>query len=337
MPWGIDDVEEHNKDANTKAEKELWLSVANPAVTRCKAKGGSDCEGSAIRQANVVLARSKEAGGFESWLDELDDETRALIEGLTHGVKSALDKERKARKDAERKQWRESDIMGDAIPLREQAVAEDGTIPIKIIQPGWGSSGYYSDKVLERDGPTQFKKGTQMYWDHPTSTEERERPERSLRDLAGELVEDARYMPDGAWGPGLYARSKVFGTFAGAVNDLAPHIGLSLNGRGLAEQGEAEGQQGPIINEISSVRSVDFVTVPGAGGKILELFESARSRPEKEKDNMEKELKEAQDALAKTEAEKAEALAEIARFKEAAVLAKAKDVMNETLAKQDIP
>ena len=52
---------------------------------------------------------------------------------------------------------------------------------------------------------------------------------------------------------------------------------------------------------------------------------------------MEKELKEAQDALAKTEAEKAKALAEIARFKEAAVLAKAKKVVSEALAKQEIP
>lgn len=335
MPWKVSDVDEHMKDLSPKG-KELWVKVANGALARCEEKGQGDCEARAIRQADAVAGKMGESS-FEDWYDELDEETQALIEGHTHGLKSALEKERKARKDAERKQWRESDIMGDAIPLREQAIAEDGTIPIKIIQPGWGTSGYYSDKVLERDSPKVFTKGLKMYWDHPTPTEERERPERSLRDLAGELTEDARYMPDGAWGPGVYARSKVFGTFAGAVNDLASHIGLSLIGSGLAEQGEAEGQQGRIINEISSARSVDFVTVPGAGGKILELFESARSRPEKEKDDMEEKLQEAQDALAKTEADKTEAQAEIARLKEAAMLAKAKDIMNETLAKQDIP
>ena len=340
MPWGIADVEKHNKGATTKAEKELWISVANPAAARCKAKGGSDCEASAIRQANAVLARSKEAGGFEAWLDELDEDTLALIEGHIHGLKSSLDKERRARKEAERRlrfPIEESDIMGDAVALREKAVAQDGTVLVKIIQPGWGTSGYYSDKVLERDAPKVFTKGLQMYWDHPTQTEERERPERSLRDLAGELVENARYMPDGAWGPGPYARAKVFGTFANTINELAPHIGVSINGRGLAEQGEAEGQEGPIIQEISSVRSVDFVTVPGAGGKILELFESARSRQEQGDDDMTEKLEEAQKAIDQLTAEKAEALTEIARFKEAAVLAKAKDVVSEALAKQDIP
>lgn len=71
-----------------------------------------------------------------------------------------------------------------AVPLVEKAVRDDGTVPIKVIAPGWGTSGYYPAAVLERDGPTVFAKGTHMYWNHPTLTETIERPERSLSDLA---------------------------------------------------------------------------------------------------------------------------------------------------------
>ena len=37
--------------------------------------------------------------------------------------------------------------QGMYMPLVEKAVRLDGTIPLKIIQPGWGSSGYYPKEV----------------------------------------------------------------------------------------------------------------------------------------------------------------------------------------------
>jgi len=41
-----------------------------------------------------------------------------------------------------------AEILGDVIPLVEKAFTEDGSIPIKIMQPGWGNSGYYPAQVL---------------------------------------------------------------------------------------------------------------------------------------------------------------------------------------------
>lgn len=154
----------------------------------------------------------------------------------------------------------------------------DGTVPIKIIQPGWGSSGYYPKDVLMRDGAKAFPKGTKMNWNHPTSAEEAERPEGDLNALAAELVSDARWMDRGPKGAGLYADAKVFESFQGAVNDLAPHIGVSIHARGKAMHGEAEGKTGTIIQEIfeSPFNRVDYVTMPGAGGEIITLFEAAR-------------------------------------------------------------
>lgn len=168
----------------------------------------------------------------------------------------------------------------DVVQLLEKSVREDGTVPIKIIQPGWGSSGYYSAAVLERDGPTVYDAGTKMFWDHATVTEEAEQPERSLRDLAAILVSDAKYDAAGPAGPGLYAEAKVFDQFATSLEELGPYIGVSINGMAIASPGEAEGRRGVIIEKLLDhpLNSIDYVTTPGAGGQVLQLFEAARQR-----------------------------------------------------------
>jgi hypothetical protein len=98
-----------------------------------------------------------------------------------------------------------AELTGDLVPLVEKAVGKDGTASIKIIQAGQGSSGYYPADVLKRDGPKVFTAGTQIYLDHPSVSEESNRPERSVRDLAGSLTGPAAWKEDGAAGPGLYA------------------------------------------------------------------------------------------------------------------------------------
>jgi len=170
--------------------------------------------------------------------------------------------------------------LGSIIRLEERAVRADNMIDVKVIKPGWGTTGYYSDKVLERYAPQAFPAGTKMFWDHPTETESRERPERSLKDLAAELVTPAVYNRDGPDGPGAYARAKVFETYKGPVDELAQHIGTSIRAYGGSSDGEAEGRKGTIIESIipSVMNSIDFVTLPGAGGQIVSIFEAARGR-----------------------------------------------------------
>lgn len=172
----------------------------------------------------------------------------------------------------------EIEITGDLVPIREGAVGQDGTAYLKLIAPGWGSSGYYSKEVLKRDGPAIFKAGTKNFWNHPTAAEESSRPEGDLRDLASVLTEDARYDDNGPAGPGLYAKANVMPHFREHVDSLAKHIGMSIRASGRAKEGKAEGKSGPIIEQLSRGVSVDYVTTPGAGGKILQLFEAARSR-----------------------------------------------------------
>ena len=191
----------------------------------------------------------------------------------------------------EPKESRSFDFQG--ILLKEGK--EANVFPVKIIQPGWGSSGYYPKEVLQRDAPV-FKSGLQMFWDHPSMSQEADRPERTLRDLAGVLATAAEWKEDKVNGSGLYATAKVFEPYVSAVKELAPHIGVSIRAAGTAKEGEADGETGLIIEEITDAASVDFVTMPGAGGKVLELFESFRNKEVKEKGIEMAELKELQEA-----------------------------------------
>lgn len=186
----------------------------------------------------------------------------------------------KAWREAAASETAELELTGDVIPLREGAVTQDGTAYLKLISPGRGSSGFYPAEVLKRDGPKVFPEGTKNFWNHQTPQEEAARPEGSLNDLASVLTEDAHYEENGPAGPGLYARAKVFEHFRGPVDSLAKHIGMSIRANGKAREGKApDGKTGPIIEQLTKGVSVDYVTTPGAGGKILQLFEAARVAP----------------------------------------------------------
>jgi hypothetical protein len=167
---------------------------------------------------------------------------------------------------------------GKRVPLRESGEVGEGeaTRPITIIKAGWGSSGYYGREMLERDGPAVFPSGTHMYLDHPTQSEEYERPERSVKELIG-VTESSPFMA----GDALKGTAKVFSHWRPFVNEVAPHIGLSIRAAGEVAEGEAEGRRGPIIEGLHEGISIDYVTVAGAGGALSEgakrLLESARS------------------------------------------------------------
>ncbi len=249
-----------------------------------------------------------------------------------------------------------TEVIGAIIPLIETSVRPDGTVPIKLIEPGWGASAYYDAEVLERDGPSVFCKGTHMNWDHQTEAEAAEQPEGELDDFAAVLETDARWEPNHPKGPGLYADAKVFGPFDEKLDDLAPHIGTSIKTTGVVEgengkivEGEREGRTGPILTELRKTpfTSVDFVTKPGAGGAVLQLFESIR--PQKRGDvpmpeNVE--LQEAQDKLADAEAKitvleegvvQGEAdKTELARFREVEIVRAAAEAITEDLKDTDM-
>jgi len=161
-------------------------------------------------------------------------------------------------------------LTNEYTPLSEAAVrSASDTIRIRIISPGWGSSGYYSSTVLEKAAPL-YKSGTKMFLNHPTRSEVKERPERDLNQLAGYLSSDAKYERNGAYGPGLYADAKLMPGKVDFIRSAAPVIGISHYCEGKTTHGTAEGRTGPIIEAITAVQSVDIVTTPGRGGAIIQ-------------------------------------------------------------------
>ena len=236
-------------------------------------------------------------------------------------------------------------------PLIEKAVRSDGTIGIKVIGSGWGSSGYYSKDVLERDIPSAFPPGTFMMWNHPTATEEAERPEGDLSNLAAILTSAPKWQESGKQGPGVYADAKVFGGYKEAIDEIGEHIGVSIRGRGRSSMGEADGREGRIIDEVTDGLSVDFVTSPGAGGAITQVFEAAPNNEplpdvtdaateaddSNQENDMEDELKEAKDQLKEAVATVADLTAENAKLQERLLLQEAAGFVTSALLDVDLP
>lgn len=277
-------------------------------------------DGRLTREERIALS-----GGIGSALDAF----RATLEERAAGLYSR-DPYRDPASPAPVDMGEASIRTDEEIELVESAIRRDGTIFGKIIQPGWGSTGYYPADVLERDGAQVYRAGTHMYWNHATATEEAERPEGDLNTLAAVLTTNAQWLANGPKGPGLYANAKVFSDYADKINEKAEFTGLSIRGGGSFRFGEADGREGRIITAIKRADSIDFVTKAGAGGHVV-LMESqpAPQWTEEEQTDMD-ELKE---ALALVETQKAQ----IARLTEGLILREAKDIATTELAKSTLP
>ncbi len=166
-----------------------------------------------------------------------------------------------------------------AAPLERNFIRSDGTARVRIIAPGWGSSGYYPESMLQRDAGKVYAAATHQYIDHPTRTEEKERPERSLKDLAAVITGNVKYESDAPI-PGVYADIQVFKQYRDFLNEKAPYIGVSHRAIGKGVTGTAEGRTGKIIESLHKCLSVDFVTKPGAGGGIMPMYEAYRKNAE---------------------------------------------------------
>lgn len=164
-------------------------------------------------------------------------------------------------------------------------------IDVHIISPGWGSSGYYSEKVLRKACEAGvYPEGMHMHIDHPTRTAAKEQPARTIKGespLAAILTKAGHYEAAGWDGPGVYAQARVLPQFVEDIKAMDGHIGISHYVSGVSEVGEADGRKGPVITELlaDDLNTVDFVTVPGAGGHYRTLFGEMKIRYDPNPDN----------------------------------------------------
>lgn len=152
-----------------------------------------------------------------------------------------------------------------------------GRYRVRVIDAGMGSSGYYPAETLEAAGRAQVvAEGTHVFFDHPSESEEYDRPERSVRDLAAVFTSAGTYDPTTK---ALEGDIQVFGPYQPLMADkeFREAIGMSIRAFARVEEGEIDGKRVPVVKELQTVESVDLVTRAGRGGKILSVLESAGS------------------------------------------------------------
>lgn len=224
-----------------------------------KRKGGGSCNAD---QWAVINTQTGDTKGCHNTKDQADSQLAALNANV---------------KETPMPEAPPATTLTESRALTEASGQPDNRgrrMRIRLIDSGWGSSGYYSPEVLQEAARKRvFPSGLHMYLDHPTATESMERPERSVRDLAAVLTSDAVYR-DG----GLDADVTVLAEHRPVLAEMKDHIGVSIRGSGTVEQGQADGKTGQIITSLDEAASVDFVTHAGRGGRITQLLESAQAR-----------------------------------------------------------
>lgn len=150
-------------------------------------------------------------------------------------------------------------------------------ITIDIIRSGWNKAGtrYYPADVLERDIPVVYPAGSHMYIDHPRLSEQEDIPERSLTSLAA-VFDTTPYAVREGDQTVMRVSARVYSRWRDFLTEAASDIGVSINGNGDGSIMEREGRTGLVLERLTHGQSVDFVTKPGAGGRIVALLESAR-------------------------------------------------------------
>jgi hypothetical protein len=163
--------------------------------------------------------------------------------------------------------------------LTEAEVDTKGIAKIIVIKPGFGNpvdNHYYPAETLARD--FSMFEGIKMYADHQTEEEEKSRPEGSIRQWVASLKNVEYKEGIGVVGdaviiePWLQAKLAVL-----RDKKLLSEMGISIRAAGIGTKGKMEGKDTNVVERITQVRSVDFVTEAGAGGMVT-LYEAGASQ-----------------------------------------------------------
>jgi len=164
------------------------------------------------------------------------------------------------------------EILTESVATLPKPKAE-GVYRVRIIESNvQGSSGFYSGEMLQEYGPAAFPARTLSHVDHPTLEEQENRPERSVLTLGGYTLSDPIVEADG-----LYVDMFFAGKAREVVENFGAVIGLSIRASGDVEESERDGKTVREVKAIypSPLNSIDLVTVPGAGGKVIAALEES--------------------------------------------------------------
>lgn len=162
------------------------------------------------------------------------------------------------------------------IPLSEVDMNEEsGLIKGVIIAEGLSANNnYYTLDALRNTG--HLFEGKPIFVDHPSKTEQRDRPERSVRDIAGVIRStEMGYNKEGK------NALRFTGYISKAEPELRTKIAEGLVGD-LSIMAFGTGKRDPksgvfMVEAFTDAFSVDLVTFAAAGGEVETLFESVQT------------------------------------------------------------
>lgn len=187
----------------------------------------------------------------------------------------------KRAKGRKRRKARES--VPIRLVLREAQIKRRGaSFEATVIREGAGNPSdrrYYTRQALTKAVREGLFEGLQCYADHPTASEERDQPERSVRKLIGHFREArlsdesgkaavrARFIP--IQGAGYEWVTSLIESSLAAPADR-PLIGISIDGYGDTDGStqNINGRDYELIREISLLASADLVTRTATGGRF---------------------------------------------------------------------
>lgn len=168
-------------------------------------------------------------------------------------------------------------LLSNFTSLEEATLDSKGIAKIVVIAPGFGNpvdNHYYPVETLARD--YAIFEGCKMYADHQTEEEEKQRPEGSIRQWVASLKNVTFEEGVGIVGDAVIIEPWLQQKLA-ALRDkkLLSEMGISIRAAGIGTKDKIDGKEANVIDRITQVRSVDFVTEAGAGGGVL-LYETER-------------------------------------------------------------
>lgn len=178
--------------------------------------------------------------------------------------------------------WKTREATRLQVVIREADIKRNGAaFDATIIREGPGNpedKNAYTREALRKAVSDGLFEGLKCYSNHQTPTEERERPERDIRQLVGHFRE-ARYLEDGGVGrvrakfipisgPGYEWITSLIESALGSVPGR-PLIGISIDGYGhTPDTKDINGRTYHMVREIAVLGSADIVTATATGGEF---------------------------------------------------------------------
>lgn len=185
------------------------------------------------------------------------------------------------------------------LKLREAdaPATEDGKIPVVIITEGPGNRrdrNLYTAAAIQSSA--QVFEGVKCFLNHPSVSEERDRPERRVQDQAGWFSECRAEVVDGkacavgnlnlSLNPAGKEQARGLIESERAYQQQFPNgdnvfVGFSINAEGTSHEEVIDGEPWHVVDAIAAAMSCDLVTFPARGGRLREAeadFDSWRWR-----------------------------------------------------------